>query len=130
LSQLRFPVIVTEGFGQLPMCTPIYRLLKECEGSEATLLGDSASIWERPEIIIPRTLAQAPRALAPATERLSAGQQVRICRAPYMARVGRIVTVHKTSQSTGAGYRLPGADVELEDGETVFVPYTNLDMIR
>lgn len=130
VSQFRFPVIVTEGFGELPMCTPIYELLKECEGSEATLLGDITSNWERPEIIIPRTLAEAPRPLAPATERLSVGQQVRICRAPHMARVGKIVTVHKTAQSTGAGYRLPGADVELEDGKTVFVPYTNLDMIR
>jgi hypothetical protein len=130
VSQFRFPVIVTEGFGELPMSTPIYELLKECEGSEATLLGDITSNWERPEIIVPRTLAEAPRSVAPTTERMSEGQRVRICRAPYMARVGRIITVHKSAQTTGAGYRLPGADVELENGETVFVPYTNLDMIR
>jgi hypothetical protein len=129
-SQFRFPIMVTEGFGDLPMSTPIYELLKECEGSEASLLGDIASNWERPEIIIPRTLAESPGPLAPVTEQLREGQQVRLCRAPFMGRVGKIVSVHKSSQMTGAGFRLPGANVKLEDGETVFVPYMNLDMIR
>lgn len=130
LAQYRFPTLITEGFGNISMSAPIHELLKECEGSEATLLGNRETDWRRPEIIIPRTLNEPAEPLAPHPGKLGIGQQVRICRAPYMARIGKVVSVYEKSQMTDAGYRLPGADVALEDEEIVFVPYTNLDMIR
>lgn len=131
VSKYRFPVMVTDGFGQLSMARDIHQLLKACEGSEATLLGMIENNWHRPEIIIPRNLTEAPvESAALALAKLAVGQRVRICRAPYMARIGTIVAIHEKAQATDAGTRLPGADVALEDEQVVFVPYANLDMIR
>ena len=129
LLQFRYPILITEGFGRMPMSTAIYELLSQCEGNDVSLLGDPPQ-WQRPEIIIPRTLAEQPESLPPASARLEIGSLVRVCRAPFMAQIGNVVTIYEKSQMTDIGYRLPGADVRLENEELVFVPYTNLDMIR
>ena len=130
LSRFRFPILVTEGFGNIAMSTPVFDLLQKCEGREATLLGIAGSTWDRPEIIIPipesDPVAPASRTIEP----LRIGNQVRVWRNPYTGKVGKIVATYKRSQATEVGYRLHGADVALEDGQVLFVPYANLDMIR
>ena len=129
-SHFRFPIFITEGFGTTPMSTPVYNLLQQCNGREATLLGSVADTWQRPEIIVPIAEAKPLQQQATAPNQLQEGQQVRVWREPHAGKVGKIVFVVKRSRPTEVGYRLPGAEVRLEDGETVFVPYANLDMIR
>jgi hypothetical protein len=43
--------------------------------------------------------------------------------------MGTVVTLHSQPRLTEVGTRMTGADVELNNGEVVFVPYTNLDLI-
>lgn len=131
MARYRFPIFVTEGFGQLPMAQPIHQLLESCEGREASLLGSVDNNWSRPEIIIPGNVTGALGEAAPHhLEQLAVGQPVRICRAPHMARIGKIVAVYDKVQLTDVGTRLPGADVRLDGEQVVFVPHTNLDMIH
>ena len=53
--RLPYPILLTEGFGRLPMNSPAYALLQSNAGREATLDGRMGSIYEsqRPEVIIP-----------------------------------------------------------------------------
>ena len=60
---------------------------------------------------------------------LEAGKRVRILRAGLDAPIGVVVAVYPQARRTRIGTRYPGADVELDNGEVMFVPHTNLDLI-
>lgn len=130
LSNYRFPIFLTEGFGALSMSIPMFKMLQQREGLEATLLGMTDNNWRRPEIIIPLSGEERAEPLSGEPYHLRIGQQVRIWREPYAGKTGKVVYIHKRSKVTGSGLRLPGADITLDDGRVVFVPYANLDMIR
>lgn len=124
------PVLVTDAFGDEPMAEPIFRLLQQSEGREACLLDRSQERRHaRPEIIISLPRQEDATTTELAAKSLTAGQMVRILRAPYLGVVGRVVTVHTRPHRTPIGTRFPGADVALPDGQVVFVPYPNLDII-
>jgi hypothetical protein len=55
-EKLELPIIVTEGFGRVPMSAPIFNLLSECNGQEAAVNGVTRPRGgaQRPEIFIPR----------------------------------------------------------------------------
>jgi hypothetical protein len=130
LSSLRFPVIVTEGFQGQHMASPIFELLQQNEGREASLLASSGIAHSQPEIIIPLSGAERPQAADNQNQPLQVGQRVRLLRAPYAGMVGKVTAIHSRARTTEVGYRVPGADVVLAEGQKVFVPYPNLDMIR
>jgi hypothetical protein len=54
-SDLPFPVIATEGMGQVPMASVMFELLRSNAGREASISGVTRLRWGtvRPEIIIP-----------------------------------------------------------------------------
>lgn len=130
LSNYRFPIFVTDGFGARPMSMPIFNVLQQREGLEASLLGRTENNWRRPEIIIPLSEEEQVEPLSSEPYHLNIGQQVRIWREPYAGKTGKVVYIHKRSKVTSSGLRLAGADIALDDGQVVFVPYANLDMIR
>ncbi|RMF38318.1 MAG: hypothetical protein D6759_01110 [Chloroflexi bacterium] len=133
--QAPFPIVATEGLGQVPMALPIFQLLRQNEGREAIVSGEMQQRWEviRPEIIIPLpTGTKPPLPEVPETV-LRVGHQVRVTRGPYRGAVGRIASLSSAPQPMEAGFRLPGAWVRLEAlaeeavKEPVFVPYLNLE---
>jgi hypothetical protein len=130
LPRFRFPILVTDGFGAMPMSTPIYELLQACNGREATLMGIVQDSWRKPEIVVPLPEGEPTAPVPPTANALEIGTRVRVWRNPDAGKVGKIAYIYKRSQVTEVGYRLPGADVALEDGKVVFVPYANIDMIR
>jgi hypothetical protein len=126
------PVIATEGIGQFPISASIFTLLEANEGRETTILAATPQRWEsrRPEIIIPLPAALAsPPAPPGAAGTLTAGQKVRIRRAPYWGKSGTLKTLYDRPRKLENDLRQLGADVVLEDGTVVFVPYVNLDII-
>ena len=125
------PVVATEGVGRIPMSKPIFNLLQANEGRETMMLAASVGRWKtaRPELIIPLPASARPE-LPPAPGISPArGHRVRIRRAPYQSMVGTIRTLHSTPKSMDNGSRYIGADVTLQDGTVVFVPFVNLDYI-
>lgn len=132
LADYRFPVIVTEGFCGQQMCAPIFDLLHQMQGREASLLGAPANAWTRPEIIIPVPgRREKPATLASESpDALQLGQRVRILGDPYAGKVGEVIALHRRARTTELGYCLSGADVAIADDQVIFVPYSNLDMIR
>jgi hypothetical protein len=132
LQSLPFPVLVTEGFGALPMSKPIFSLLHSSKGSEAMLSADVRTRWgvRHPEVMIPlraeETLVPEDRGI----RALEVGMQVRVTRAPHFGAVGHVTDLPPLPQSVESGARLPVAKVDLEGEESVRVPLANLEVIR
>jgi hypothetical protein len=131
VAGLPFPVFLTDGIGYQPMAEPIFELLQQSEEREASLLSRiSQRRGSRPEIIISLPAAgDMAEALPNQVLPLAIGQTVRLLRAPYSSLTGNVVALYHQAKPTATGLRLPGADVKLSNGEVIFVPYTNLDVI-
>lgn len=132
LEALPFPVVLTEGFGALPMSTPIFSLLHSNMGREAMLNADTQTRWDvkRPEVIIPLRSEEEPPLRDRNPVPLEEGMQVRVARAPYLGAIGTVTHLPPLPQTVESGARLLVAEVELEDQGPVLVPLANLEHIR
>jgi hypothetical protein len=118
-----YPIVLTEGFGALPINAPSFNLLGQLNGREATLLSDPQSV---PEVLVARS--SAPRPLyAPGA--LAVGDRVRLLSAPYLGQLGTI------EASAGRRVPLPSripatvCTVQLDTGGAVQIPYANLERL-
>jgi len=128
-QDLSYPVLLTDGFGTAGMADPFFKLLQQAEGRIASLFGQTEpDEVKRPEIII--VVSTAPKVGSPDLQLpLAVGRQVRILRRPYYGRVGEVVRIYERIQTTSIGTRTHGADIRLTDGQEVFVPYVNLEVM-
>lgn len=131
-NQLPFPVIATDGIGEIPMSEPVFRLLRTHEGREASISGKTRVRWGivRPEVVIPLPAETVPSPPSLPGTPLAVGTRVRIVRAPYAGRVGMVKALPSHACRIEIGARVHGAEVELGGGESVFVPLANLEVLR
>jgi hypothetical protein len=130
---LPFPVILTEGWGRIPMAEPIFTLLRSQTGREASISGETRSRFDarRPEILIPLPTETKPSLPPPPGAPLTVGSRVRVVRPPYLGAVGNVVALPVQAQRVDSGARVHGAEVSLGGQEgAVFVPYVNLELLR
>jgi hypothetical protein len=129
-GQFSYPIILTDSIGTTGMAQPIFKLLQAAIGQETTLFAQtSLNTGQRPEIIIPLPATTNPTALTLPGTKLEIGQAVRIIRAPHTSQVGKVSRLYERVKSTSLGTRIAGADVTLRDGQVIYVPYTNLDLL-
>lgn len=129
--RLPYPVIVMEGFGELPISEPIYQLLKNNAGREAALEGRPPAPYqaERPEVIIPQTAnreADLPDEVIP----LDAGLRVRALRGPERGSVGVVREVLDRAIGYPSGLLARSAVVDLEGSGPITVPLANLEILQ
>lgn len=122
-------VIVTEGFGVIPMAARTAQILREFAGRRASLNGATQvrAGAVRPEIIIAH--AEAGENDRDTTlEGLRLGASIRLIRVPYFGLRGTITELPTEAQriETGAFARVLIA--QLEDGRTVAVPRANVEL--
>jgi hypothetical protein len=127
----QLPVILTEGFGDQQMSEMVYNLLLDNQGRPALIDATEPERWSssRPEIIIPLPSGGALPPTPEANLPLAEGSVVRITRSPYAGMSGRVRRISDIPRAVGNGLRLPGADVQLSSGRTVFVPLANLELV-
>lgn len=132
LESLPFPVMITDGFGAIPMSEPIFSLLHSNVGREAMLSADSQTRrgGRRPELVIPLRAEQSPPKEESRPIALQVGMRVRLLRAPHLGAWGTVTDLPSLPQLVGSGARLPVAEVKLDNGEEVRVPVVNLELIR
>ncbi|MCJ7512679.1 MAG: hypothetical protein MUO23_06875 [Anaerolineales bacterium] len=131
LMRMPFPVVLTEGFGEIPMNSAAYGLLTTSAGREAAIdarMGDAFS-QQRPEIIIPLPATRKSE-LPEEVVALTPGTRVRVLRPPYAGAVGAIRDLPTKAVDYPSGLLARSALVELEGTGTRSVPLANLEVIQ
>ena len=132
LQSVPYSVLITEGFGNLPMSQEVFALLRNSAGREAMLRTgtETSPSTERPEVLIPLKVEGElpPEATDPPSFRV--GMLVQGLRSPYLGTTGTVVSLPALAQVMESGARLAVAEVErLKDGEVVRIPLTNLEPV-
>jgi hypothetical protein len=152
IPPLSFPIVATEGYGNLPMSPMAFDILKRLEGYEVSISGRMGEVWDlaRPSIIVPLTghledegeLATGDAPFEPAR----VGDRVRAVRQPLLGQVGEIVALPAEPEPVASGLSLSGAQVAFASGQypagtahpvstshsastAHFVPWLNLERI-
>ena len=128
--EMRYPILVTDGFGSLPMNSAAYKLLSTNARRDITVNAEIHDRYSgaRPEVIIPLPISEIP--LIPReVETFAPGLQVRMRLAPALGMIGSIVALKSGLTRLPSGLQAPAAEVKLENGETVIVPLVNLEFM-
>ena len=133
LRALPFSLVVTEGFGTLPMSEPVFSLLHSNMGREAMVNAETSTRWgaRRPEVLIPlRADDSTPEDLRHPRP-LRVGDLVRVLRAPHLGMLGTVVDLPERPQTLESGSRVPAVLVELDDvDQPAIIPAVNVELVR
>ena len=126
-------LIITEGFGHIPMAQATFELLQSLEGRRASINGATqirAGVV-RPEVIVPleRDEAKEKEVISTEADGLQEGDRVRIIREPYFGRIGEVdeLVPELVKIETEAGVRV--LRLTTLDGQELTVPRANVEVI-
>lgn len=133
-EQVGFTLILTEGFGTIPMAQKTFALLSAHAGEKATVSGATqirAGVI-RPEIIIakPAGSVQAAGAAMGQREGIRIGDPVRIIRDPLFGRIGEVSALPSELQRIPTESEVRVLEVRFPDGRTAVIPRTNIEVIE
>ena len=126
-------LILTEGYGRIPMGNRSFELLQQHNGKFTSVNGSTqirAGVI-RPEIVIPLTVEDAMESKSEkdTASGISAGSMVRVIRAPYFGDIGTVVSLPSELQQMESETMVRVAEVEI-GGETLVIPRANLEMVE
>jgi hypothetical protein len=136
-ERIGFTLILTEGFGTIPMARKTFELLSTHAGQHASISGVTqirAGVI-RPEIIISRTSHStqpiAPAAAAePEPAGIRIGMPVRIIRDPLFGRIGKVTALPADLRQIETESSVRVLEVELADRSTAIIPRANVEIIE
>lgn len=128
--RVSFPLILVEGFGNLPMNQDAYNILISSTRRDATV---NAEPWDRiantrPEVVIAMPEGALPLITTDSAE-FEVGQTVRVVSLPYKNMFGTLTNILPGLSVLPSGLRAQAAGVRLLSGDTVQVPLANLEII-
>jgi hypothetical protein len=127
-GKLEYPIIVLDGFGQVPMNPAAYKLLSTSEKRDVSINASLNPVTgDRPEVVIP---LPASGQSTPETDYFAANQTVRIQGAPYQGKIGKIIQVRQGLVTLPNGIRTNAAEVQIDSETRVLVPLANLDVLE
>ncbi len=128
--QMRYPILVLDGFGAMPMNSAAFNLLTTNKEREVTVNAEHFDRYSgnRPEVIIPLPVTGEPDEPND-FETFAVGLKVRMRRPPHAGMIGAISNLPAGLSVLQSGLRAPAADVKLENGESVTVPLVNLEVV-
>ena len=138
-EDINITIIITEGFGQIGMAQKTFDMLKQREGSVASINGATqirAGVV-RPEIIIPYneedTSGKSAKTRS-STDEESAGisidDQIRIIRNPNFGMLGKVKALPSELQTIETEAMARVLEVEFPDGQIAIVPRANIEAIE
>ncbi len=131
-EQVGFTLILTEGFGEIPMAAKTFKLLSSHVGRKASISGATqirAGVI-RPEIIIPGEDGKAKAASQAQREGIRLGDPVRIIRDPLFGRIGEVSALPPELTKIPTESEVRVLEVKFPDGKKVVVPRTNIEVIE
>lgn len=132
-ENIALTLVLTEGFGAIPMAERTWALLGSLENREASLSGATqirAGVI-RPEIIVPAPPgASSFGPLIESAFTLTLGAHVRLIREPYFGRLAVVSALPPRPARIGSGAIVRVLEASLKDtGETVTVPRANVEVV-
>jgi hypothetical protein len=133
-EQVGFTLILTEGFGTIPMAGKTFNLLSAHAGQQASISGATqirAGVI-RPEIIIPKGGATGKQGAVTVPERegLRIGDQVRIIRDPLFGKIGEVASLPSDLQKIPTESEVRVMEVRFPDGSKAMIPRANIELIE
>jgi hypothetical protein len=128
--EVSYPIAITDGVGGSSMAEPIFELLQQSEGRQASILAGRQGIGgQRTEIIIPLPASNAVGRVQRTHGTPEVGSLVRVLRSGRSPVVGKVTRLYPEAKRLSGNVMMPGADVMSEGGKQFYVPYPNLDLI-
>jgi len=130
-EEIKTTLILTEGFGEIPMAGRTFRILQKMVGKQASVNGATqirAGVI-RPEIIIPHEEKQT-ETTDEADHAVHAGSLVRVIRAPYFGEIGEVVELPEKLSEVESETFVRTAEIRLKSGDVVIVPRANLELLE
>ena len=126
-------LILTEGYGRIPMGNRSFELLQQHNGKFTSVNGATqirAGVI-RPEIVIPLTAddSMGSESDKDTASGISASSLVRVIRAPYFGDIGTVVSLPSELQQMESETMVRVAEVEI-GGESLVIPRANLEMVE
>jgi hypothetical protein len=132
-EQVGFTLILTEGFGTIPMAAKTFKLLSARLGQKASISGATqirAGVI-RPEIIIPLATAVTTTASSqPQHEGIRLGDPVRVIRDPLFGKIGEVSALPPDLTKIPTESEVRVLEVKFADGSRAVVPRTNIEVIE
>ena len=131
-EEIGLTVIITEGFGEIPMARKTFDILNDHAGREASISGATqirAGVL-RPEIIIPHRAGSADTAGGARREGLCPGALLRVIRIPYFGKIGKVTGLPAELRELDSGVRVRVLEIEFADGSRAVVPRANVELIE
>ena len=127
-------LIVTEGFGEIPMANRTFELLQACEGRKVSISGATqirAGVL-RPEIIAPRLDDTVSREAVADGEPvgLAVGSPIRVIRQPYFGRLGKVSALPPELVALETEAKVRVLEVDFGNGSRALLPRANVEMIE
>ena len=122
-------VIITEGFGALPMSARTFGAISLVNGEIASINGATQvrAGAQRPEFIAPKgSSAQSHDAKA---HGLAVGERIRIIRVPFFGLTGRVAELPHDLERIETGAHVRVLRATLDDGRQVTVPRANVELL-
>ncbi|OGS14550.1 MAG: hypothetical protein A2234_11025 [Elusimicrobia bacterium RIFOXYA2_FULL_58_8] len=132
-EQLGVTVIVTEGFGAIPMAEYTFKLLASRNGEKASVSGATqirAGVM-RPEIIVPgfpKNVTECKKDQGRGW--IEPGDPIRIIREPHFGVIGTVKALPPELTVIGSESRARVLEVELAGGEVIVVPRANIEVLE
>jgi hypothetical protein len=135
-ERVGFTLIVTEGFGSIPMANKTFALLGHHVGQQASVSGATqirAGVI-RPEILIARRAgADARPESTGATKEITGiqvGDQVRVIRDPLFGRIGAVSALPPDLQAIETESQVRVLEIEFPDRRRAVIPRANVEIIE
>ena len=126
-------VVVTEGFGWLPMAERTFELIGSLQGREASMSGATqirAGVI-RPEIIIKSdVMEESSERSGPASRGLESGSLVRLIRKPWFGEIATVASLPEQPVRLPTGALARVLEARRASGEIVTVPRANVEIVE
>ena len=131
-EKLPTALIVTEGYGSIPMSDATFNLLKSNDGNEASVNGATqirAGVI-RPEIVIPiKGATDTEDSLSKEPEGIQEGSTVRVIRSPNFGKIGTVTSLPSELNKMESETMVRVAEISI-DGKNTLIPRANLEMVE
>ena len=131
-EKLNTALIVTEGYGSIPMSDATFSLLKENDGKAASINGATqirAGVI-RPEIVIPIDSGNTDDdSSSKMPEGIQEGSIVRVIRRPNFGKIGKVISLPSELNKMESETMVRVAEINI-GGNNILIPRANLEMVE